>query len=507
MGTLERLLEDSQAEQGHSITPTEPMVVATSIQNEDGTKRRGVEQPERDRERDTVPMSFFMNALKEMQMNTNAQMLQMSEAVKAATAAAMAASAAAQAASSRHQMEQAVPPAGGRGDALPREQKSGADHREDGGQAEDFELEPLTKLPKAVIKHIDKVAKNFTKTVEKRWRAEQALEKAMQDVAVMSEKGGVRYPSGVRPWRGPAEFLELDQQLEEAKLQDYEVRVVLPRGISRRDAARQLHQAAAKEIRKIFGEAHAEQVHNMKPQTSKTWFLDECNSYDGMAKDDEFNEPDDLEEPLRKAINSKQAREYAETSYRKAVDGVRHKRSEMAKQKKTQEELREQRRKELEDARAPVVFGDIVRTMVKNNIDLVMNGDPIDEDDMNCDEDGDKQQLPREGASPQKGPEEEEEELEQKFEKLTNAMNTKNGGSPGGGPGKQEKAAANSTTGSTSSRGVVNRSWEASSSTWRPHEHLQKWAQNRGGHQGGHHQDHRGAWPKSGSAGRRGGWQ
>lgn len=136
-------------------------------------------------------MSFFMNALKEIQMNTNAQMLQMSEAVKAATAAAMAASAAAQAVPSRQSTARAAPAVGGQGDALPREQKCDASHREDVGQAADFELEPLTKLPKVVIKHIDKVAKNFTKSVEKRWRAEEAWENAVQDVAVMSEKGGV----------------------------------------------------------------------------------------------------------------------------------------------------------------------------------------------------------------------------------------------------------------------------------------------------------------------------
>lgn len=159
--------------------------------------------------------------------------------------------------------------------------------------------------------------------------------------------------------------------------------VPLPRGPPRRDAARLLHHNAAREIRKICREAHAEQVNIMKPQTSKTWFLGECNSSEEVAKDEDLEEQDGLEEHLKMAINSSQAREYAETACKKAVDSARQQRAETANQKNTQEEIREQRKKELEEARASVVLGDSVESMVKKNMKDALEGDPVDPGGMN----------------------------------------------------------------------------------------------------------------------------
>lgn len=47
------------------------------------------------------------------------------------------------------------------------------------------------------------------------------MQKAEQDVVVMSEQGAVKYPSGVQSWRGPVEFLEVDQQLEASRSSDH----------------------------------------------------------------------------------------------------------------------------------------------------------------------------------------------------------------------------------------------------------------------------------------------
>lgn len=95
------------------------------------------------------------------------------------------------------------------------------------------------------------------------------------------------------------DFLGLDQPLEMTKELNAEIRVVLVRGSSKRDAARLSHQRAAREIIRIFGEVYSEQVTIIKLQTSTKWFMAECTSYEVMLADKEFEGPDALEEPLR----------------------------------------------------------------------------------------------------------------------------------------------------------------------------------------------------------------
>ena len=76
------------------------------------------------------------------------------------------------------------------------------------------------------------------------------VDKGKDDLQVFAEDTtGTRYPAGIRPFRSPAELVELDATLSQCKERDWVFKVTNPMGTSRRAALQKLHREHAMFVR------------------------------------------------------------------------------------------------------------------------------------------------------------------------------------------------------------------------------------------------------------------
>ena len=93
---------------------------------------------------------------------------------------------------------------------------------------------PLGKLTADESKSIMASTKGFEASVRKLLKCNTKVDKGKDDLQVFAEDTtGTRYPAGIRPFRSPAEMVELDSTLSQCKERDWVFMVTVPMGTSR----------------------------------------------------------------------------------------------------------------------------------------------------------------------------------------------------------------------------------------------------------------------------------
>ena len=80
------------------------------------------------------------------------------------------------------------------------------------------------------------------------------LEKDRANLAIY-EEGHTRYPPGVKPHRFPASFIELHEDWDDTACSDATLTIVIPKGSTKCEAIRRIHQKAWAYMTKIAIEA------------------------------------------------------------------------------------------------------------------------------------------------------------------------------------------------------------------------------------------------------------
>lgn len=152
-----------------------------------------------------------------------------------------------------------------------------------------------------------------------------------------------RYPTGTRAWHAPVEVEAMDESWSRAVDSDFTLSITIPKGTTRRDSMQRVHCACSGFIAGIHHEVIDAHAKSLRTTVAKEEFIKACDAFKPKVP-----EPlDDLDAPLRRAVNSQEARMYAETLYTRSVDKAREQRA--AKDKAIQE-LKEAEKKKLAEA-------------------------------------------------------------------------------------------------------------------------------------------------------------
>ena len=105
------------------------------------------------------------------------------------------------------------------------------------------------------------------------------VDKGKDDLQVFAEDTtGTRYPAGIRPFRSPAEMVELDSTLSQCKERGWVFMVTIPMSTSRRAAPQKVHREHAMFVRSTDVEALEEQQSTLRGVASLAHFRDKCTT-------------------------------------------------------------------------------------------------------------------------------------------------------------------------------------------------------------------------------------
>jgi hypothetical protein len=201
---------------------------------------------------------------------------------------------------------------------------------------------------------------------------------------------GLRYPAGTKAFKAPAEQVELDKGFSHCQTQDYELKIVIPKGSSRREAMAEAHHATTLFLKKVALESLTDHINDLKHKTTKQKFIELCVEECKQVVPDSLG----LEEPLQETQDEAVVKAKMEETYRDIVMKVRKAKDD----EKKKNELKIKKEKELHEkclqARPDTVLKDVISDIVKKQLC------PPTEVDMTVDEGGGVQEAPAPKVSP-----------------------------------------------------------------------------------------------------------
>ena len=159
----------------------------------------------------------------------------------------------------------------------------------------------LQTVPKALDKAILEKTKSFKDAVFRLARARNHLGKLKTDCDTFSAQG-LKYPPKYRPFKSPVSFAELDQPLDVALLNDTPFQVVIPVGMSCRDAMALIHHRAAGFVAATFLEAQEKHVSTTSSEADPSILKDLVEQVVAEAAKPDLAESFGLPKPLTATI-------------------------------------------------------------------------------------------------------------------------------------------------------------------------------------------------------------
>jgi len=193
---------------------------------------------------------------------------------------------------------------------------------------------PRGKLPDEFEKYIVKSVGAFEKQVLKFVRSKDMITLEEEQFLTMQDhSGGLRYPSGVRPFKSQEERGDLDEPWSESLQAELVFNVRVPMGSSRREAMQLVHHAASLFHKKVDLEGRKEHVESLRSAVTRRAFIETCTAWTPNPVSTL-----DLDEPLRqRQCVDDLAVHRIETAYAKIVDIVRDRKSQQVKQRLEEE--------------------------------------------------------------------------------------------------------------------------------------------------------------------------
>ena len=248
------------------------------------------------------------------------QQRQMQDAVAAVTLAAQAAAQAV--ASLAGQMARSAAPVGA----------EGADRARSGGATSTPPVQapmiassspPLGKLTADESKSIMASTKGFEASVRKLLKCNTKVDKGKDDLQVFAEDTtGTTYLAGIRPFRSPADMVELDSTLSQCKERDWVFMVTIRMGTSRRAALQKLHREHAMFVRSTDVEALEEQQSTLRGVASLAHFRDKCTTALRETRAERDSNTARLDFPVRTETSEGVLTERIESEYRGLFDRI-----------------------------------------------------------------------------------------------------------------------------------------------------------------------------------------
>ena len=176
------------------------------------------------------------------------------------------------------------------------------------------------ELDEDVQTFVHKMASSFEKLVKKYVQAKRNLKIDEDELEVLHDSTSMRYPPGIRPFKSPLENVELDKLYSKAAVADFEFKVMLRAGSSRRESMALIHHASAVIFREINCEAVRDHVQHLQPMVTREAYFQSLKEYAPVIPDSL-----DLEEPPRPPFNLRKAMDMSEKLYAQIVDRIRAK--------------------------------------------------------------------------------------------------------------------------------------------------------------------------------------
>ena len=108
------------------------------------------------------------------------------------------------------------------------------------------------ELDEDVQTFIHKMASSFEKLVKQYVQAKRNLKIAEDELEVLHDSTSMRYPPGILSFKSPLENVELDKLDSKAAAADFEFKVMLRAGSSRRESMALIRHASAVIFREII---------------------------------------------------------------------------------------------------------------------------------------------------------------------------------------------------------------------------------------------------------------
>jgi hypothetical protein len=132
------------------------------------------------------------------------------------------------------------------------------------------------EIPASMLKELSKHKDTFEKNALRKLRVTEYVAKKTEGFRILfSEKG---YPSGLRSFKTPSEFAQLDNVFQSAKEVDWEIVMQFPKGCTKREAAEIAYRANLKITVALELEAHHEHLDALSSVTSKEYFYTSCKA-------------------------------------------------------------------------------------------------------------------------------------------------------------------------------------------------------------------------------------
>ena len=128
------------------------------------------------------------------------------------------------------------------------------------------------EVPNDLKKHIKNIVANCKQLIVRRLKAMERLKELEEDIAVLEQKG---YPSGIRPFRHPFEFPEIDEALPVMSPMQFGVFTV-EGGTSYRDAMTSFRRGYMIAQRRIEVMLCQKQISGIETEISYDKFMKQC---------------------------------------------------------------------------------------------------------------------------------------------------------------------------------------------------------------------------------------
>eukprot|EP00929_Paragymnodinium_shiwhaense_P055314 TRINITY_DN27721_c0_g1_i1.p2 TRINITY_DN27721_c0_g1~~TRINITY_DN27721_c0_g1_i1.p2 ORF type:complete len:319 (+),score=86.11 TRINITY_DN27721_c0_g1_i1:1335-2291(+) len=206
--------------------------------------------------------------------------------------------------------------------------------------------------------------------------AKDRLAAINNDIQIFTQDG-LRYPSGVWPFKSAVELEQLDHVLPEAEEQIWTFSAEIAHGTSRRDALKCIQNAFNHFVKVQYRDATANLVTTLEPATRKDLFVNACKTFipavescDGLG----------LDGPLRATVDDTVVPDRIEKEYAKIIDAHRLKKAKAKEDNDKREADKAKEEEAIIAAKPQKHIKDVINTTVEKKLANFTTGMEVDDD-------------------------------------------------------------------------------------------------------------------------------
>ena len=182
---------------------------------------------------------------------------------------------------------------------------------------------PLGQLTADESKSIMASTKGFEASVRKLLKCSTKVDKGKDDLQVFAEDTtSTRNPAGIRPFRSPADMVELDSTVSQCKERDWVSTVTSQRALREELLYKKPHREHAMFVRSTDVEALEEQQSTPRGVASLAHFRDKCTTALREARAERDSNTAQLDFPVRTETSEGVLTERIESEYRGLFDRI-----------------------------------------------------------------------------------------------------------------------------------------------------------------------------------------